>query len=158
MSWDLESAYISVGHLGEISRGLGEPLKCNCLCTMLIIPSGHKQILAVRTYRDAQEDWTKVHNRKPFWFWWNWWQKSVWFRTTGKCGRTILLIDSALVAQTVKNLHAMQETQVRSLGQEDPLEKGMATHSVFLPREFHGQRSLVGSSPWVAMNRTWLSN
>ena len=33
------------------------------------------------------------------------------------------------MAQTVKNLPAMQETQVRSLGWEDPLEKGMATHS-----------------------------
>ena len=33
-----------------------------------------------------------------------------------------------LVAQTVKNLPAMWETQVRSLGQEDPLVKGMATH------------------------------
>ena len=33
------------------------------------------------------------------------------------------------VAQTVKNLPATQETWVRSLGQEDPLEKGMATHS-----------------------------
>ena len=33
------------------------------------------------------------------------------------------------VAQKVKNLPAMQETWVRSLGQEDPLEKGMATHS-----------------------------
>ena len=33
------------------------------------------------------------------------------------------------VAQMVKNLPAMQETQVRSLGQEDPLGKGMATHS-----------------------------
>ena len=33
------------------------------------------------------------------------------------------------MAQTVKNLLAMQETWVRSLGQEDPLEKGMATHS-----------------------------
>ena len=32
----------------------------------------------------------------------------------------------------VKNLPAMQETQVRSLGQEDPLEKGMATHSHIL--------------------------
>ena len=32
------------------------------------------------------------------------------------------------VAQTVKNLPAMQETQVRSLGQEDPLEMGMSTH------------------------------
>ena len=34
-----------------------------------------------------------------------------------------------MVAQTVKDLPAMQETWVRSLGQEDPLEKGMATHS-----------------------------
>ena len=32
----------------------------------------------------------------------------------------------------VKNLHAMQETQVQSLSQEDPLEKGMATHSSIL--------------------------
>ena len=37
-----------------------------------------------------------------------------------------------LVAQTVKNLLAMQETQVQSLGWEAPLEKGMATHSSVL--------------------------
>ena len=36
------------------------------------------------------------------------------------------------MAQTVKNLPAMQKTQIRSLGQEDPLEKEMATHSSFL--------------------------
>ena len=35
----------------------------------------------------------------------------------------------SLVAQTIKNPPAVQETWVRSLGQEDPLEKGMATHS-----------------------------
>ena len=39
---------------------------------------------------------------------------------------------SRLVAQMVKNLPAMQETQVQSLGQEDPLEKGMVTHSSIL--------------------------
>ena len=39
----------------------------------------------------------------------------------------------------VKHLPAMQETQVQSLGQEDPLEKEMATHSLFLPVEFHGR-------------------
>ena len=39
---------------------------------------------------------------------------------------------ASLVAQTVKNLPAMQETWVRSLGQEDPLEKEMATHSSIL--------------------------
>ena len=53
------------------------------------------------------------------------------------------------MAQMVKNLPAMQKTQVRSLGQEDPLEKGIATPTpVFLPGEFHGQRSLAGYSPW----------
>ena len=36
------------------------------------------------------------------------------------------------MAQTVKNLPVIQETQVRSLGQEDPWEKGMATHSSIL--------------------------
>ena len=36
------------------------------------------------------------------------------------------------IAQMVKNLPAVQETQVRSLGQEDPLEKEMATHSSVL--------------------------
>ena len=46
-------------------------------------------------------------------------------------------IDSgaSLVAQLVKNLPAMQETQVRSLGPEDPLEKEMATHSSVLAWE-----------------------
>ena len=42
----------------------------------------------------------------------------------------------------------MQETWVQSLGREDPLAKGMATHSVFLPGESRGQRSLAGYSPW----------
>ena len=39
---------------------------------------------------------------------------------------------ASLVAQTVKNLPTMQETWVRSLGQEDPLEKELATHSSIL--------------------------
>ena len=42
----------------------------------------------------------------------------------------------------------MWETWVQSLGREDPLEKAMATHSVLLPRKSHGQRSLIGYSPW----------
>ena len=44
--------------------------------------------------------------------------------------------------------HPMQEMWVWSLGQEDTLEKGMATPPVFLSGEPHGQRSLVGYSPW----------
>ena len=50
------------------------------------------------------------------------------------------------MAQTVKCLPTMWETQVQSLGQEDPLEKEMATH--FSTGKAHGRRSLVGYSPW----------
>ena len=42
------------------------------------------------------------------------------------------IIWASLVAQLVKNPPAMEETLVRSLGQEDPLEKGQATHSSIL--------------------------
>ena len=42
----------------------------------------------------------------------------------------------------------MQETWVRSLGWEDPLEKGMATTLGFLPGKSHGQQRLVGYSLW----------
>ena len=51
----------------------------------------------------------------------------------------------------VKNLPAKQETRVQSLGQEDLLEKEMATHSSILAWEtgkFHGQRSKPGYNPW----------
>ena len=50
--------------------------------------------------------------------------------------------------QMVKNQPALQETQVQSPGQEDPLEKGMATHSSIPAWRIHRQRSLVGYSPW----------
>ena len=45
----------------------------------------------------------------------------------------------SLVAQIIKTLPTMQETWVRSLGWEDPLEEDVATHPVFLP----------GESPWT---------
>ena len=53
------------------------------------------------------------------------------------------------LAQQVKNPPAIQETWVRSLGREDPLEEEMATHSSVLAwKKSHGQRILVGYSPW----------
>ena len=77
--------------------------------------------------------------------------------------RNILLVDScpifsiismngrgtSLVAQMVKKLPAMQETQVPSLGREDPLgeENGYTLQHSCLP-DFHGQRSLAGYSSW----------
>ena len=54
----------------------------------------------------------------------------------------LITIWTSLVAPSVKNLPTVEETWVQSMGREDPLEKGMATTPVFLPGEFHGQRSL----------------
>ena len=48
----------------------------------------------------------------------------------------------------VKNLPAMRETWVQSLGQEDPSEKGMVPTPLFMPGEFHGQRILAGYNLW----------
>ena len=54
----------------------------------------------------------------------------------------------SLAARMVKNLPAIWDTQVRSLGQENPLEMGMAPTPVFLPEEFQGQKSMAGQSLW----------
>ena len=60
-----------------------------------------------------------------------------------------IIHEITLVAQRLKRLPGMQESWVRSLGWEDPLEEEMATHSSTpLPREFHEQRSWAGYSPW----------
>ena len=48
-----------------------------------------------------------------------------------------------LVTQTIKNPAAVWETWIRSLGWEDPLEEGLATHSSILAWRLLGQRSLV---------------
>ena len=50
-----------------------------------------------------------------------------------------LIVWASLVAQMVKNLSAMQETWIQSLGREDPLEKEMATHS----------RTIAWKIPWT---------
>ena len=52
------------------------------------------------------------------------------------------------VAQSVKNLPAVQETRVWSLGWEDPRRRKWQPTPVSLPGKSHGQRSLVGCSPW----------
>ena len=67
--------------------------------------------------------------------------------TGGGIGYPLQYFGVSLVTQMVKNLPAMRETWVRSLGWEDPLEEGMATHSGILENP-QGQRSLVGCSPW----------
>ena len=56
-----------------------------------------------------------------------------------------------------KTLPEMQESQVQFLDQEDPLEKGMATSPVFLPGEFHVQRSLVATVHGVTKSQIRLN-
>jgi len=58
------------------------------------------------------------------------------------------LFGASLEAQMAKNLPAMWETQVQSLGWEDPLEKEWQPDPVFLLGELQGQKSLVGYNPW----------
>ena len=55
---------------------------------------------------------------------------------------------ASLVAQMVKHLSAMQETRVRSLGWEDPLEKEMTAHSSILAWKIPWTWRLVGYHPW----------
>ena len=66
-------------------------------------------------------------------------------------------INSSLVVQMVKNLRAIQETWVRSLGQEDALEEGKATHSNILAwripwTEKPGRLQSMGSHSWTQLN------
>ena len=68
------------------------------------------------------------------------------------------ILGACLVAQSVKDMPVMQETQVGSLDWEDPLEDKMATHSSILAGESHEQRSLAGYSPWGCKSCTQLSN
>ena len=55
---------------------------------------------------------------------------------------------SSLVAQTVKNPPAMQETQIQSLDWKIPWRRKWLPTTVFLPEKSHGQRALVAYSPW----------
>ena len=64
-----------------------------------------------------------------------------------------------MVAQAVKNPPAVQETQVPSLGPEDPLEMGMATHSTeFLARESHDRGTWWATVHEVTKRWTQLSH
>ena len=70
-------------------------------------------------------------------------QQSGILEKTMDWGSEDLISRASLVAQTVKNPPAVQETRVRSLGREDPLEKGMATHSSILAWRSPGTESHV---------------
>ena len=79
-----------------------------------------------------------------------WWHELMVYNLIQLESKDFLWIRASLVVQMVKNLPAMQETQVRSLGQEGPMEKWMTTHSSILagriPRtEATGRLQSLGS-------------
>ena len=76
------------------------------------------------------------------------WRSGVYVPALEMGRANVIVVRTSLVAQTVKCVPTMRETWVRSLGWEDPLEKEMPTTPVQLPGKSHGQRSLVGYSPW----------
>jgi len=88
-------------------------------------------IVKLRYRRDLSNYFFKSFH---LWYRQETWNKKVW------------ILVWVFVAQTVKNLPAVWETRVLSLGWED-LEKGMAIHSSTLAWKTTGQRSLMGSSP-----------
>ena len=61
-------------------------------------------------------------------------------------------LGASLVPQMVKNLLAMPETQIRPLGQEDPLEKGMATHCSILARRIPWTGEFHREAWWVTVH------
>ena len=65
---------------------------------------------------------------------------------------------ASLIAQSIKNLPAMQETQVRNWVRTIPWRRKWQPTPVLLPAESHGQRRLAGYSPWVRKSRTQSSD
>ena len=81
--------------------------------------------------------------------------------SVGKCKLKSELETNAwafLVAQTVKNLPAMQEIWVWSLGWEDPLEKGMTTHSIILAWNSMDKGAWKATVRGAAKSQAWLSD
>ena len=82
-----------------------------------------------------------------------------WIELSIQINLEIMAHQASLVAWTVKNLPARQESQVQSLGQEDPLAKGTATHSSILAWEISWTRGAWQATVhWVAKSQTWLSD
>ena len=116
-------------------------------------------------YSSKRKQIAKINLLQDLYNLWSW---PIQWKTNGESeqegrekamGYTLKDCQNSLVAQTVKRPPAMQETRVRSLGQEDPLEKKMAIHSSTLawriPWMKEPGRSTVQGIP---KSSTWLSN
>ena len=81
-----------------------------------------------------------------------------WGRSAGEgIGCPLQYSWASLMAQMVKNLPAMWETWVESLGWKDPWRREWLLTPVFCPGEFHGQWNLAGYSPWGCKGENWVT-
>ena len=119
--------------LSCIGEGNGNPLQCSCLENLR---NGGAWWAAFSGF--AESDTTDAPQQQQ--------QQCKNGCFKGLLSRKAILLQAFQIAQIVKNPPVMWETWVQSLGREDPLEKEMATISVFSPGEFHGQRSLASYS------------
>ena len=139
------------------SLGWEDPWRRKWLTTPVFLPGkshGHKSLVSYSPWGCKELDTT---TQIPLELW-SFILFIVFLKFIMPCGVGFTQWSGSPVAQRVKRLPALRETQVWSLGQEDPLEKEMAPTPVLLPEKFHGQRSLVGYSPWVAKSWTRLSD
>ena len=111
--------------LSCIGEGNGNPLQCSCLENPR---DGGAWWAAIYGVAQSQTQLKQLSS-----------SSSIFYGPT---------LTSSLVAQMIKHLPTMQESQVRSLGWEDPLEKKWQRTPVLLLRKFHGWRSVVGYSSW----------
>ena len=114
--------------LSCIGEGNGNPLQYSCL----------------ENPRGGAAWWAAVYGVAQSW------AQLKQLSSSSSSTHTYIVTKASLVAQTRKNLPATQETQVRSLGQKDHLQKGMATHSSILAweipwREESGKLQPMGS-------------
>ena len=86
-------------------------------------------------------------------------RQNLWNTAEATAFRGIFSIkQNSLEAQMVKNLPVVQETWVQSLGQEDPLEKGTATHSSILFWRIPQTEEPGGLQSMGLQSQTWLSD
>ena len=132
------SFYFLIYQNGSWKKLMREPIRC---CKLF---RGFSRLHVYKTIKNDKDVKSKIliHMGLP---WWLVIKNMPW---------------ASLVAQTVKNLPAVQDTRVWYLGQEDPIEKGMATDSIILTWEtpLTEETGRLQSMWWQRLGHNWMTN
>ena len=135
-----------LGDLGTIFIFLFMTMLDLCCCSnfSLVVASGGYSLVAVRGFSLGWLLLWSMDSRVC-------WLQRLWIpgpRAQAQLLWCMALVGASLVAQMVKNLPAVQEAQVQTLGWEDVLEKGMATHSSIVAWRIPWTEEADSNSPW----------